>query len=104
MPVAPREKTLRPILLYPTTPNSGPPYNSPAAEPDSSGRPATAQLVLADWGDARASGSDIDRTKAFEFSGVKGQSVLVWFTQLPASQNNSGETKHFVDVTEVKVA
>ena len=35
---------------------------------------------------------------------MKGQSVLLWFTQLPAGQNNSGETKHFVDVTEVKVA
>jgi hypothetical protein len=69
-----------------------------------SDQPVANLTKLADWGDARASGSDLDRTKTFEFSGVKGQSVLVWFTQLPASQNNSGATKHFVDVTEVKVA
>ena len=36
--------------------------------------------------------------------GAKGQSVLVWLTQLPTGQNNSGATKHFVDVAEVKVA
>ena len=30
--------------------------------------------------------------------------MLLWLTQLPDGQNNSGETKHFVDVTEVKVA
>jgi hypothetical protein len=60
---------------------------------------------LSDWGDVRASASDIDRTShTFGFSGVKGQSVLVWLTQLPAGQNNGGETKHFVDVTGVKVA
>jgi serine/threonine-protein kinase len=56
--------------------------------------------TLDDWGDARASGSDLDRTKAFEFSGVKGQSVLVWFTQLPTGDNG----QHYVEVTEVKVA
>ena len=31
---------------------------------------------------------------------MKGQSVLVWFTQLPTGDNG----KHYVDVTEVKVA
>ena len=35
---------------------------------------------------------------------MKGRSVLLWLTQLPPGENNSGETKHFVDVTEVKVA
>ena len=40
----------------------------------------------------------------FTFGGVKGRSVLLWLTQLPAGQNNSGEAKHFVDVAEVKVA
>ncbi len=56
--------------------------------------------TLGDWGDARASGSDLDRTKAFQFSGVKGQSVLVWFTQLPTGDNG----RHYVEVTGVKVA
>ena len=65
-----------------------------------SNQPVANLTKLADWGDARASGSDLDRTKAFAFSGVKGQSVLVWFTQLPVGDNG----KHYVDVTEVKVA
>jgi hypothetical protein len=51
----------------------------------------------------RAKGSDLPRQHTFETSGVTGRSVLLWLTELPAGQNNSGETKHFVEVTEVKV-
>ncbi len=59
---------------------------------------------LSDWGDVRAQGSDLGKQHTFPISAVKGQSVLLWLTQLPVGQNNSGETKHFVDVSEVKVA
>jgi hypothetical protein len=52
----------------------------------------------------RAEGSDLARSHTFDLDGVKGQSVLLWLTQLPTGQNNSGETKHFVEVAEVKVA
>ncbi len=55
---------------------------------------------LDDWGNVRASDSDLDASHAFEFDGVKGQSVLVWFTQLPQRDNGS----YYVDVAEVKVA
>jgi putative peptidoglycan lipid II flippase len=65
-----------------------------------SDKPVDSLTKLDEWGDAVASGSDLDRTKAFEFSGVKGQSVLVWFTQLPTGDNG----QHYVDVTEVAVA
>jgi eukaryotic-like serine/threonine-protein kinase len=65
-----------------------------------SDQPVGSLIALDDWGQARASGSDLDRSKAFEFNGVKGQSVLVWFTQLPTGDNG----KHYVDVTGVKVA
>jgi serine/threonine-protein kinase len=60
--------------------------------------------TLDDWGPVRASGSNLDRAKTFEFDGVKGRSVLLWLTELPTAQNNSGETKHYVEVAEVKVA
>jgi hypothetical protein len=69
-----------------------------------SNQPADSLTTLGAWGDAVASGSDLDRTKTFDFGGVKGQSVLVWFTQLPSAQNNNGESKHYVEVAEVKVA
>jgi hypothetical protein len=59
---------------------------------------------LADWGPVRAQGEGLSTSHTFDTGGVKGQSVLVWLTQLPSGQTNSGETKHFVDVTEVKVA
>ena len=69
-----------------------------------SDQPAGNLVTLADWGPARADGSDLARSHTFEFDGVKGRSVLLWLTQLPKGQNNSGETKHFLDVAEVKVA
>jgi tRNA A-37 threonylcarbamoyl transferase component Bud32 len=69
-----------------------------------SDQPAGSLATLADWGPARANGSDLAKSHPFEFDGVKGQSVLIWLTQLPAGQNNGGDTKHFVDVAEVKVA
>ena len=69
-----------------------------------SDQPAGSLTTLADWGPARAQGSDLPKSHTFEFDGVKGQSVLLWLTQLPTGQNNSGETKHFVEVAEVKVA
>ncbi len=46
------------------------------------------------------SGSDLDRSHTFEIGGVKGRSVLLWLTQLPTGDNG----KHYVDVTEVRVA
>jgi hypothetical protein len=69
-----------------------------------SDQPADSLTKLSDWGEVRAKGSDLPRSYTFETGGIKGQSVLLWLTQLPTGQNNSGETKHFVDVTEVKVA
>ena len=65
----------------------------------------TGELTTLDaWGDARADGSDLDVHKTFETGGVKGRSVLLWLTQLPVNENNSGESKHFLDVTEVRIA
>jgi serine/threonine-protein kinase len=69
-----------------------------------SDQPAANLVTLSDWGPARAKGSDLARQHTFEFDGVKGRSVLLWLTQLPTGQNNNGDTKHFVDVSEVKVA
>jgi serine/threonine-protein kinase len=68
-----------------------------------SDQPATSLTRLSDWGPVRAKGSDLPRQHTFETSGVTGRSVLLWLTELPAGQNNNGETKHFVEVTEVKV-
>jgi len=65
-----------------------------------SNKPVDSLTTLDDWGDALASGSDLDRANTFEFNGVKGQSVLVWFTQLPTGDNG----KHYAEVNEVKVA
>jgi eukaryotic-like serine/threonine-protein kinase len=56
--------------------------------------------TLGDWGEARAHGSDLDRTHTFEVGGAKARSVLLWLTQLPAGENG----KHYVDVSEVRVA
>jgi putative peptidoglycan lipid II flippase len=69
-----------------------------------SNQPVESLTALSDWGDARAKGSDLPASHTFEVSGVKGRSVLLWLTQLPTGQNKNGETKHFVDVAEVKVA
>ena len=56
--------------------------------------------TLGDWGEARTHGSDLERTHTFDVGGVKGRSVLLWLTQLPAGENG----KHYVDVSEVRVA
>ena len=56
--------------------------------------------TLGDWGKARTHGSDLERTHTFDVGGVKGRSVLLWLTQLPAGENG----KHYVDVSEVRVA
>ena len=56
--------------------------------------------TLGDWGEARAHGSDLERTHTFEVGGVTARSVLLWLTQLPAGDNG----KHYVDVSEVRVA
>jgi hypothetical protein len=56
---------------------------------------------LADWVPVRgADGSDLQSSHTFETGGVKARSVLLWLTHLPAGENG----KHYVDVTEVKVA
>jgi len=65
-----------------------------------SGRPVGALTSLGDWGPARADGSNLDRSATFDTGGVKGRSVLLWLTQLPAGQNG----RHYVDVSEVTVA
>ncbi len=69
-----------------------------------SDQPVGSLAALSDWGPVRAKGADLPRSHTFTFDGVKGRSVLLWLTQLPAGQNNSGETKHFVDIAEVTVA
>jgi serine/threonine-protein kinase len=69
-----------------------------------SDQPADNLRKLSDWGDVRAKGSDLSHSRVFELDGVTGRSVLLWLTQLPSGQNNNGESKHFVEVTEVKVA
>jgi serine/threonine-protein kinase len=68
-----------------------------------SDQPVANLTRLSDWGEARAKGSDLAASHTFELDGVKGRSVLLWLTQLPTGENRNGETKHFVDVTEVKV-
>ena len=70
-----------------------------AAEIYVSDQPAASLQRLADWGPVRASGNGLDRTHTFQFGGVKGQSVLLWLTQLPAGDNG----RHYVEVSEVKV-
>jgi hypothetical protein len=65
-----------------------------------SDKPVGSLTSLADWGPVRASGSDLDRSHAFAVRGVKGQSVLLWLTQLPPGDNG----QHYVQVAEVKVA
>lgn len=65
-----------------------------------SDKPAGSLTSLADWGPARATGSGLDRSHTFAFDDVKGQSVLLWLTQLPVGDNG----RHYVEVAEVKVA
>jgi serine/threonine-protein kinase len=64
-------------------------------------KPASTLTSLADWGAVRASESDITAmSHAFDVDGVKGRSVLVWFTHLPAGDGGT----HQLQVAEVKVA
>ena len=89
---------------------SRPPIRSKAASSARSTRERAASDVsdkspselktLGDWGEARAHGSDLDPTHTFDLGGIKANSVLLWLTQLPAGQNG----KHYVDVSEVRVA
>jgi eukaryotic-like serine/threonine-protein kinase len=66
-----------------------------------SDRPVAALTTLPDWGTTpRAVGNDLPQSNTFEAGGVKGQSVLVWFTQLPTGQNGT----HYLDVSEVRIA
>jgi serine/threonine-protein kinase len=65
-----------------------------------SDKPVGALSSLSDWGPVRATGSDLAETHTFQLHGVKGQSVLVWLTQLPAGDNG----RHYVELAEVKVA
>ena len=65
-----------------------------------SDRPVGELTNLADWGPVRAHGTDLDRSHTFDTGGVKGRSVLLWLTQLPTGDNG----KHYVDVSEVRVA
>jgi serine/threonine-protein kinase len=65
-----------------------------------SDKPASDLTTLDAWGPARATASDLPQSHTFDTRSVKGQSVLVWLTQLPAGDNG----KHYVEVTEVKVA
>jgi serine/threonine-protein kinase len=65
-----------------------------------SDQPASSLQSLGDWGSVRASGTDLAQSHEFTFKGVKGRSVLVWLTQLPAGDNG----QHYVEVAEVKVA
>jgi hypothetical protein len=63
-------------------------------------RPVSELTSLSDWGPVRAEGSDLDPSKTFDTGGVKGRSMLLWLTQLPAGDSG----KHYVDVAEVRVA
>jgi tRNA A-37 threonylcarbamoyl transferase component Bud32 len=65
-----------------------------------SDRPVSELHALSDWGPVRAQGSDLPSVHAFDTGGVRGQSVLVWLTQLPADANG----QHRVDISEVRVA
>ena len=65
-----------------------------------SDRAASSLTTLSDWGPVRAQGSDLGRVHTFDTGGVKGQSVLVWLTQLPKGDNG----QHFVSVSEVRLA
>ena len=65
-----------------------------------SDKPVGELTTLAEWGDPRVTGSDLDASHTFDTGGVKGQSVLLWLTQLPQRDNGS----YYLDVAEVKVA
>ena len=65
-----------------------------------SNQPVDTLTRLDDWGPVRASDADLPLTHTFTFDGVKGRSVLLWLTHLPADANG----QHHVAVAEVKVA
>ena len=65
-----------------------------------SDKAATSLTTLGDWGAVRVQGSDLSRSHTFDIGGIKGQSVLVWLTQLPKGDNG----QHFVSVSEVRLA
>jgi eukaryotic-like serine/threonine-protein kinase len=65
-----------------------------------SDRPADELTSLADWGPARAQGSDLASVHDFDTGGVRGRSVLVWITQMPVDAGG----KYSVEITEVRVA
>jgi hypothetical protein len=69
-----------------------------------SGKPVSDLVSLSDWGPVLAKGSDLGEVHTFPTGKVKGQSVLIWFTELPVQDNNKGEPKHYLEVSEVKVA
>ena len=65
-----------------------------------SDKPVSSLVRLDDWGPARVDGSNLGNPHTFDTGAVKGRSVLVWFTQLPAGEVG----RHHVTVSEVKVA
>ncbi len=68
-----------------------------------SDKPVGSLTSIGDWGDPKVKGADLSKDHTFPVDRVKGRSVLVWFTQLPVNQNDTGESKHFLDVTEVRI-
>jgi serine/threonine protein kinase len=65
-----------------------------------SDKPASSLTSLDDWGPVRAEGADLPTPHTFDVGAIKGQSVLLWLTQLPEGGNGT----HQVAVSEVKVA
>jgi serine/threonine-protein kinase len=66
-----------------------------------SDKPVDQLNTLPDWGRVQASERDISRTShTFDTGAVKGRSVLLWLTELPAGSNG----QHYVEVAEVTVA
>ena len=57
-------------------------------------------VTLDDWGPARVAASNLSNPHTFDTGAIKGRSVLVWFTHLPAGDVGP----HYVTVSEVKVA
>jgi hypothetical protein len=68
-----------------------------------SAKDASLLTTLTDWGPVRAQGTDLAPAHTFALdgsSGVKGRSILLWLTQLPAGDGG----KHSVRVAEVTLA
>jgi eukaryotic-like serine/threonine-protein kinase len=65
-----------------------------------SDKPASSLVTLDDWGPARVEASNLSGPHTFDTGPIKGRSVLVWLTQLPAGDGG----RHYVTVSEVKVA